>query len=671
MARLFSCLLISQRFLFAVLQAMSKLQSRVSLIVLLLLLPFISNAGHVAQVQQLRSFTVPAQPSNFTLDFEEGNLRGWKAFGTAFQSQPTLNDNPTARNRGQPANQQGIYWIGTYENYQGRPGQRAGSIQGDGPQGVLASVPFTIPKGKMSFLVGGGSSFETRVELLVKLSNDPEFGNKMVYWASGRNTETMHRVTWDLTHYAGKTGTLKIIDGSSGGWGHINADDFRFPSPFVEMVPMPNVAVPVPIEVTVPQLVGWSRDQAIKLVEDRELSVGEIRGQLADQPPNTVIAQKPSAGTKVKVGTPVYLVVAIEDMATVPNLIGADENGAVGMLEEARLQRGRVVKRRSEEPPGTVFNQRPKAGSLVEAGFRVDMAVAVPVDITVPDVIELFQEEAEKRLDDTGLKTGQITKRPSPEQPGTVLDQKPAAGVVVKPGAAVDLLVAVPELVTVPNLVGMSRDEAIRLLYQQRLELGRMEDRPAAEQIGTIVAQQPAAGSQVLGGSSVDLVLAVEGLVIVPSVVGMYHQEALASLSAAGLASGIIKEQESDQPAGTVLGQQPSAGQRAARNTAVSLVIAGEKKALMPWYVYAGIIGGIIAAAGAASAVTASLRKGKGRGGNADGPRVEVRPHYDPGKQTIRPVGSKLVDFEIKIKAQHDKGTQSIQCHDALIDNTR
>jgi hypothetical protein len=103
----------------------------------------------------------------------------------------------------------------------------------------------------------------------------------------------------------------------------------------------------------------------------------------------------------------------------------------------------------------------------------------------------------------------------------------------------------------------------------------------------------------------------------------------------------------------------------------VSLVIANEKKALLPWYFYAGIIGGIIAAAGAAGAVTARFRKGKGSGVDAGGPRLEVSPRYDPGEQTIRPAGSRLVDFEIKIKAQLDKGTQSIQCQDALIDNIR
>ena len=55
----------------------------------------------------------------FSLDFESGDLRGWTRTGTAFDTQPTYGDNPTARRRGQPSNHQGNYWIGTYENYPG------------------------------------------------------------------------------------------------------------------------------------------------------------------------------------------------------------------------------------------------------------------------------------------------------------------------------------------------------------------------------------------------------------------------------------------------------------------------------------------------------------------------------------------------------------------------
>ena len=157
---------------------------------------------------------------DITLDFETGSTKGWVKTGTAFNHQPTYGDNPTARRRGQPSKHIGNYWIGTYEKYQGYASQTPGSIQGDGPKGTLTSNVFTIPSGSLSFLVGGGSSFQTRVELLVS-------GNRVLY-VSGRNTETMQRVKWNLNPWAGQQGQIRLVDDASGGWGHINADDFRF-----------------------------------------------------------------------------------------------------------------------------------------------------------------------------------------------------------------------------------------------------------------------------------------------------------------------------------------------------------------------------------------------------------------------------------------------------------
>jgi hypothetical protein len=157
---------------------------------------------------------------NITWDFESGDLRGWHATGTAFSTQPTYGDNPTARHRGQPSQHQGNYWVGGYENRH-TPSEPAGRIQGDGPQGTLTSDPFTINFGAINFLIGGGCDINTeRVELLVD--------GQVVYRATGKCTETMHRVRWNVSQYRGRTAQVRLVDSSSGGWGHINFDDVKF-----------------------------------------------------------------------------------------------------------------------------------------------------------------------------------------------------------------------------------------------------------------------------------------------------------------------------------------------------------------------------------------------------------------------------------------------------------
>ena len=99
-------------------------------------------------------------------DFEHG-IGSWVKTGTVFNNQPTYGDNPTARKREQPANQQGDWWIGGYEK---RPSKAAtaGRTQGDVPQGTLTSPFFTITGKYISFLIGGGCAIKTvRAELII------------------------------------------------------------------------------------------------------------------------------------------------------------------------------------------------------------------------------------------------------------------------------------------------------------------------------------------------------------------------------------------------------------------------------------------------------------------------------------------------------------------------
>ena len=162
----------------------------------------------------------PAMKKAVTWDFESGDLRGWTRSGTAFDFQPTYGDNPTGRQRGQPAQNQGDYWIGTYEkrHFASDP---AGQVQGDGPTGRLTSKPFTIRRPEISFLVGGGCDASVeRVGLLID--------GKVVRQATGKCTETMERTSWDVSEFIGKAAQIELVDESSGGWGHINFDDLSF-----------------------------------------------------------------------------------------------------------------------------------------------------------------------------------------------------------------------------------------------------------------------------------------------------------------------------------------------------------------------------------------------------------------------------------------------------------
>jgi fructan beta-fructosidase len=93
----------------------------------------------------------------------------------------------------------------------------------DAAQGTLTSPAFTISKPYINFLIGGGNNpypgpNPTAVLLLVN--------GKVVRSATGQNDELLNWVAWDVTEFVGQTAQIEVVDQSSGGWGHINADQF-------------------------------------------------------------------------------------------------------------------------------------------------------------------------------------------------------------------------------------------------------------------------------------------------------------------------------------------------------------------------------------------------------------------------------------------------------------
>lgn len=156
-----------------------------------------------------------------TFDFECGCLYGWTSEGDAFKNQPTLGDNPTARNRGLPSKHEGNYWIGGYENYTSTAGT-PGTVAGDQPTGTLTSKPFRIYSNSISFLISGGNLQGIRLELV-----DYATGSVLLS-TSGNNSETLERKSWDVTSYYQKYAFIRAVDEEKGDWGHLNFDDIKF-----------------------------------------------------------------------------------------------------------------------------------------------------------------------------------------------------------------------------------------------------------------------------------------------------------------------------------------------------------------------------------------------------------------------------------------------------------
>ena len=131
--------------------------------------------------------------------------------------------------------------------------------------------------------------------------------------------------------------------------------------------------------------------------------------------------------------------------------------------------------------------------------------------------------------------------------------------------------------VTVPDLTGMTLDEARTTLADVGLELGSLT--PGAGAVGTapgtVLGQTPTPGTEVDEGSVVDLVITGGADVVVPDLIGLSQADAEAAVTAAGLVvQQVVDVYSEDVPAGRVAGQAPTAGSTVAGGTPVTISIS-------------------------------------------------------------------------------------------------
>jgi len=200
-------------------------------------------------------------------------------------------------------------------------------------------------------------------------------------------------------------------------------------------------------------------------------------------------------------------------------------------------------------------------------------------DVTVPGVVGLRFEEAERKLGETGLKAVLGETQPSLTAPRRyVLSQTPAAGTTVGSGVSVTLDVSGGQVrAKVPTLVGLTRDDAVAALRGANLEVGQVVEKPGPEARGTVLSSAPEGGQQVPQGTPVELVVSAGPSELrMPDVVGRELFEVRATLEQLGLKIGAIEyDSTSALPTGLVVWQTPSAGLAVTAGVQISIRISG------------------------------------------------------------------------------------------------
>lgn len=159
---------------------------------------------------------------------------------------------------------------------------------------------------------------------------------------------------------------------------------------------------------------------------------------------------------------------------------------------------------------GRVVWQDPPASVAVPEGTSVSLWLSRgPRPIPVPDVAGYDRDLAARVIEAAGLRIARIDTTIAPQERDVVVNTRPPAGRSLVPGSGVTLFVSVgTPSISVPDLTGLTIDEARDVLEETGLLLGSTRSRrTTAADSGLIIEQDPAAGTLSAPGGAVNVTI--------------------------------------------------------------------------------------------------------------------------------------------------------------------
>jgi serine/threonine-protein kinase len=198
---------------------------------------------------------------------------------------------------------------------------------------------------------------------------------------------------------------------------------------------------------------------------------------------------------------------------SVPRVLGMKLDAAQAAIAGAGLTTDRADDvRHPTAPPGTVVWQDPPPDVVVPQGSNVHLEVSQgPQRVPVPDVVGYDQATASNLVEAAGL-TASVDSAQTAAPKGVVVNTRPPAGRALVPGARVTLVVSAgAPTIPIPDVTGLTLEEARAALEQAGLTLGTYFRRTSDQKPGTVIEQRPMPGTLSAPGVAVDVILARSG----------------------------------------------------------------------------------------------------------------------------------------------------------------
>ena len=221
-----------------------------------------------------------------------------------------------------------------------------------------------------------------------------------------------------------------------------------------------------------------------------------------------------------------------------------------------------------------------KAAGVFKFGPSLNLNKTETNTVKVPDVKGMTEDEAKKALNSKGLGYEVVSREESEEyEEGLVSEQTPEDGKKVKKNTKVQVVVSsglVGASITIPDVSGMSEDEAQRALEDQGFENIRSEySYSDSVSEGDVIETTPSANTQ--ASKDTKIVMKVSKGAekkTVPNVIGKNDQDAQNAITSAGLTVTVTYDYNDSVEEGKVVSQTLNAGKKVAAGTNVGITVS-------------------------------------------------------------------------------------------------
>ena len=254
-----------------------------------------------------------------------------------------------------------------------------------------------------------------------------------------------------------------------------------------------------------------------------------------DKPIKPAPRRKKGNGGKVVVGVIIVALLAAiaylgsgllgggsDEMVPVPNFIGMNYTEEIKNNSAYDSFTFRIIEEQDtsgDYEDGEVMEQDPEADTDVKEGTRITLTIA-EVDngdkgdetmVAVPSIIGKSYENAQSALRAAGLNVSRTEQSSETIAEGYVISCDPDVGTQVATGSTVNVVVSTGSAntnKTVPNLTGLTQDQAKAALEKVGLKLGSVTEEESSAQAGTVINQTVPYGTEVAAGTAVGITIA-------------------------------------------------------------------------------------------------------------------------------------------------------------------